>query len=244
MHIDEEKCDGCGLCAPNCAEGAIQIINGKAKLVADNLCDGLGACLGHCPRGAITVEQRPADDFDHDAVKRHLAATQTKSNPLSQSPPAPAAHAGGCPGSRMRMMRPAAMASAPAADASTPSQSRLSHWPVQLALVPPQGPMWQDADVLIAADCVPFAYPDFHEKLLAGRSIAIACPKLDDIGPYVQKLAMIFAANNIKSITVAHMEVPCCRGIVRLVHEALVLAGREDIPVNDATIGVDGARCN
>lgn len=237
VHIDEEKCDGCGQCVPSCAEGALRVIEGKARLVAEKLCDGLGACLGTCPRGAITVEERPADEFDHEAVKRQLQVMEPATHEHVH------AHGGMCPGSRMRMMRPAA--AMPVADATTTDSaaatSQLGHWPVQLALVPTGGPIWQDAHVLIAADCVPFAYSQFHEKLLAGRSLAIACPKLDDVEPYVRKLAMIFAQNNILSITVAHMQVPCCHGIVRLVRQAMALARREDIPASTITIRVDGA---
>lgn len=254
VHIDESRCDGCGVCVPSCAEGALQIIEGKAKLVADRLCDGLGACLGHCPQDAIRVEERAAEEFDEQAVHAHLHPKPTPPQPrlspaplpqapgiapaaLPQAPGLAPAHQGGCPGSRMRALRPQ-MPAAPADSSDQPS--RLSHWPVQLALVPPSGPMWKDAHVLIAADCVPFAYPQFHEKMLAGKALAIACPKLDDVQPYIQKLAMIFAANSIQSITVAHMEVPCCTGIVRVVHAALAQAGRYDIPLHDITIGVDG----
>jgi NAD-dependent dihydropyrimidine dehydrogenase PreA subunit len=246
VHIDEEKCDGCGLCVPNCAEGAIKIINGKAKLLAENLCDGLGACLGHCPKGAIHIEERPAADFDEHAVQQHLnqqeapVAHFTLTPSLSSLMPhsSPIAHTG-CPGSGMRMLqrKPAQPASA-AGSLQRPSQ--LGQWPVQLALVPVAGPIWENADVLIAADCVPFAYPEFHEQMLAGKTLAIACPKLDDIEPYVQKLATIFANNPIQSITVAHMEVPCCTGIVRIVHAALALSGRTDLPVRDITIGIHG----
>lgn len=245
VQIDEGKCNGCGLCIPNCAEGALRIINGKARLVADKLCDGLGACLGTCPMGAITIEERPADEFDEQAVHQHLHSSPAVpvQEPLAAFPHgsilSQGGAAGGCPGSRMRMLR---SRSSPASESSAAGErpSRLAQWPVQLALVPPTGAMWEDADVLIAADCVPFAYPDFHEKLLAGRSLAITCPKLDDVRPYIQKLAMIFAGNSIRSITVAHMEVPCCTGIVRVVQMALVQAGREDIPLHDIMIGIDG----
>ena len=245
VHIDEDKCDGCGLCVPNCAEGAIKIINGKAKLVADNLCDGLGACLGHCPQGAITIEERPADAFDEQAVHHHLHAPAAPAKPAPAPAPTPAPahqhHSGGCPGSRMRVLptAPRPMQPSPARPAG-PGASRLSQWPVQLALVPTGGPIWQDADVLIAADCVPFAYPDFHEKMLAGKRLAIACPKLDDVRPYVEKLAQIFANNSIRSVTVAHMQVPCCSGIVRVVHMALAMSGKTDIELHDITIGIDG----
>lgn len=221
VKIDEDKCDGCGLCIPSCAEGAIQVIDGKARLVADNLCDGLGNCLGVCPQDAITVEQRDADAFDEEAV----AAAQP-------SKPAPA---GGCPGMALRKLEP----TAPAAEAPART-SQLAQWPVQLHLLPPHGDIWRDADVLFAADCVPFAMPDFHEKLLAGKTLAIACPKLDDAGAYVAKLAEVFADNAIRSISVAHMEVPCCFGLWRIVEEALAQAGKADLPVREITVRVNG----
>ena len=260
VHIDQDKCDGCGLCVPNCAEGAIQVIDGKARLVADRLCDGLGACLGHCPKDAIRVEERPADEFDQSAViaQMHRAAqvvapiftpmapAEVSSHAMlhpahrvgvSQlTDPAASGHTGGCPGSRMRMMqRPSA---APTEGEAAPSQLR--QWPVQLTLLPSSGPIWQDADVLLAADCVPFAYPAFHQEMLAGKTLAIACPKLDDCEPYVQKLAAIFANNSVRSVTVARMEVPCCGGLVRLAQLALAQAGREDIPFKTIIVKVDG----
>jgi NAD-dependent dihydropyrimidine dehydrogenase PreA subunit len=234
VRIDEEKCDGCGQCVPNCAEGALKIINGKARLVGENLCDGLGACLGHCPQDAIIIEERPAALFDEHAVEVHLRRQHPAPPPL---PVAHHSHADGCPGSRMQMLQPP---KPPRPTASGDRPSRLGQWPVQLALVPVAGPIWQDADVLIAADCIPFAYPDFHEKMLAGKTLAIACPKLDDIEPYIQKLTAIFANNTLRSITIAHMEVPCCGGIVHAVHIALNQSGRHDIPVQDITVGIDG----
>ena len=247
--IDEDKCNGCGLCIPNCAEGAIRIIEGKARLVAENLCDGLGACLGHCPMDAIHVQERPAEEFDEHAVAAHLAREKAAQAPAAHAEAAAADQGqcagdhgrgmGGCPGSRMRMLDRVPRAAAPAGQGQ-PRPSQLGQWPVQLALVPVGGPMWQDADVLIAADCVPFACADFHEKLLAGKSLAIACPKLDDLEPYVEKLTAILANNTVRSITVAHMEVPCCSGIVWAVKTALEQSGRGDLEMKDVTIGVDG----
>jgi len=255
--IDEGKCNGCGLCIPNCAEGAIRIVDGKAKLVGENLCDGLGACLGHCPMDAITIEQRTADAFDERAVHEHLTAERDAREMLREVKQAASGGcpSGGCPGAAMRELK---LATAPACGCSADSAcgadspaaygcdeapaavSELRHWPVQLGLVPVRGAMWRDADVLIAADCVSVACPDFHRRLLAGRSLAIACPKLDDVGPYETKLATIFAENPIRSVTVAHMEVPCCSGIVRLVEQALTRSGRTDIPLRNVTVGIDG----
>lgn len=235
VRIDEDKCDGCGLCVPDCAEGAIQIIDGKARLVAENLCDGLGNCLGACPNDAITIEERPAEQFDEAAVRAHL-----KQRPAEEPGKLPC----GCPGTMMRKLKPATTEAGSARlgegeGASRPSH--LSHWPVQLTLLPVGGDIWRDADVLIAADCVGFAMPDFQERLLAGKTLAIACPKLDDVEPYVDKLASIFANSTIRSLTVAHMEVPCCSGIVTVVKEALQRSGRTDIPLRDVTVGVSGS---
>ena len=235
VKIDEDKCDGCGLCVPDCAEGAIKVIDGKARLLAENLCDGLGACLGVCPTDAITIEERPADEFDEAAVEaRKQADEATAAAPAAPTPC-------GCPGTMLRDLTPPPAAE-PAPTPAAPRTSRLSQWPVQLSLLPPGGAMWDDADVLIAADCVAFAMPDFHERLLADKKLAIACPKLDDVQPYIDKLAAVFTGAAVKSVTVAHMEVPCCTGIVVVVRKALAQAGREDIPVNDITIGLDGTR--
>ena len=241
VKIDEEKCNGCGDCVPSCAEGAIKIIDGKAKLVADKLCDGLGACLGHCPMDAITVEERPAEEFDHKAVEKHMARPAAKFAPV-MTPMAPMSRPGqvslgghgGCPGSRMQTFE-----SRPAAAAPTGAPTALRQWPVQLTLLPPAGPLWQDTDVLIAADCVPFAYPEFHSQMLSGKTLAIACPKLDDVEPYVQKLTAIFANNNVKSVTVARMEVPCCSGLTRVVQMAIQQSGAQ-IPFKEIVIGIRG----
>jgi Pyruvate/2-oxoacid:ferredoxin oxidoreductase delta subunit len=217
VKIDESKCDGCGLCATACAEGAIKIINGKAKLVSDIYCDGLGACLGHCPQDAITIEKRDAAAFDEKATEEHLKDQKT---PM---PHAPQPHAGGCPGMAMRTMKPAAAAAAVAVNDKAPSQ--LAQWPVQLALVSPMAPYFQDADVILAADCVAFAMGDFHNTLLKGNGLAIACPKLDDVEPYVSKLAEIVKA--ARSLKVVHMEVPCCFGLVRLAQAAITASGKQ-----------------
>ena len=236
VKIDEQKCNGCGDCAPSCAEGAIKIINGKARLVADNLCDGLGACLGHCPMGAITVEERLADDFDEKAVH---AQTEAKFHP-APAPPAMMPQHAGCPGSRIQMLQPVNVPMATPGSNDAFASSMLRQWPVQLTLLPPQGPIWQNADVLLAADCVPFAYPQFHQTMLAGKTLAIACPKLDDVEPYIDKLSHIFANNSIRSLTVARMEVPCCGGLTRLVRAALERSGRQDLEIQEIVVGISG----
>ena len=241
IKIDEDKCNGCGQCVTACAEGAIQMVNGKAKLVSETYCDGLGACLGHCPVDAITIEQREAAEFDEAATHEYLKQLDAqKAQPAPQTAP-PKKDAGFvCPGMRA-MQFDKAVASKPAA-AETQSGSRpsqLAQWPVQLHLVSPMAPYFAEAELVLTADCVPFAMADFHEKLLAGRAIAIACPKLDDTGPYVEKLAQLIKHNNLKSITVVHMEVPCCTGLVRIAQQAIALAGVE-VPFKDITISLQG----
>ena len=207
VKIDEEKCNGCGQCVSACAESAIEIIDGKAKLVSDVYCDGLGACLGECPQDAITIEEREASGFDEEAVKRRQAA-------LEKSKPLPC----GCPGTAVRNLGAGKPAAAP--DAGESGTSQLGHWPVQLRLVPPGAPFLKGADLLISADCVPFAVPDFHKRYLAGRAVLVGCPKLDDIEFYRKKLKDIFREAAPRSVTVLRMEVPCCAGVVHAVHEA------------------------
>jgi len=224
VKIDEEKCNGCGLCVPACAEGAIQIINGKAKLIADNLCDGLGACLGDCPQDAITIEQREADYFDEQAVTTSQSAVKAP------------VHGGGCPSAQAQKLSPAPI-SVTAKTETGPSQ--LGNWPVQLKLVPPNAPFLTGADLLLAADCVPFAYPDFHQKYLSGKTLLIGCPKLDDVEAYLEKLTAILSQNDIQRLTVLHMEVPCCTGLLSLAHQALAASGK-DIPFEAVTIGIKG----
>ena len=224
VEIDEKKCNGCGLCIPSCAEGALQIVDGKARLVKDVYCDGLGACLGECPQGAITIIQREAEEFDEEAAEEHVKNTRR----------APAA---GCPSTQTMQFttdeKPAA--------ATTEQASRLSTWPVQLKLLPPSAPFLKNADLLIAADCVPFAYADFHEHMLKDRILAIGCPKLDDVNLYRNKLAAVFRSNNIRSVTIATMEVPCCFGLTRLVQDAMELSGRK-VPLKQVTISVKGEK--
>ncbi len=236
VQIDEAKCDGCGLCVPSCAEGAIKIVNGKAQLAADNLCDGLGACLGECPQDAIRIIERAAGAFDETAVAKQLhAASAAETVAEARSPHGQ--HAGGCPGSRMMTLTPPAPASDAIAAGSRPSS--LGQWPVQLQLVPTNAPYFQGADLLIAADCVPFAYADFHRDFLADKGVVVGCPKLDDNQFYLHKLTELFRASTIKSITVVRMEVPCCGGIVVAARQALAASGRE-IPFREVTIGING----
>lgn len=240
ISIDQELCDGCGNCVTACAEGAIAIIDGTARLVSDTYCDGLGACLGHCPQGAITIIQREAPAFDEQAVARHLEARATHEPAALPGPglnvlSGLSGGGGGCPGSRPRLLEPAAVAAAGA-----DSFSKLRHWPVQLHLVPPTASFFRDADVLLAADCVAFALGDFHHSHLAGRSLAIACPKLDSNQEvYLAKLVVMIDEAEIRSLRVMVMEVPCCGGLVRLVEEALRRA-RRSLAADCLVVGTGG----
>jgi Pyruvate/2-oxoacid:ferredoxin oxidoreductase delta subunit len=234
VRIDEDKCNGCGLCIPNCAEGALQIVDGKAKLMSEKFCDGLGACLGHCPEDAITVIEKEAEEFDEKAVEAYLHKKQ-EAKPESKPQPAPVFT--GCPSSRaMHFKVPEANAES---SSVTPAVSQLAHWPVQLKLVPINAPYFQDADLLIAADCVPFAYPDFHRDFLKGKAVVVGCPKLDDVQYYKEKLTEIFKTNSIKSITLPHMEVPCCFGLVKATEDAIAASGK-NIPLKKVKIGIRG----
>ena len=228
IRIDEEKCDGCGLCVPACAEGALQIIDGKAKLVSEIYCDGLGACLGECPQGAITIEERAAEEFDEEATKLHLGEKKHVEEEL----------ACGCPSATVTQFeKPAATG---VARSEAPSQQpTLTHWPVQLTLVPPTAPFLQGTDLLLAADCVPFAYAGFHQDFLKNHSLLVACPKLDDFQAHLKKLTDVLRQSQVKSLTVVHMEVPCCFGIVHMARQAIQLSGK-DIPFEEVTVGVKG----
>jgi len=232
VKIDAEKCNGCGLCIPNCAEGALQIVDGKAKLITDKFCDGLGACLGHCPEDAITVIEREAEKFDEKAVEAFIHQKEE-----TQPQPQPTPVFTGCPSARAMQFK----VTEPKTDSasSTPSVSQLTQWPVQLKLVPVNAPYFQDADLLIAADCVPFAYPDFHQDFLKGKAVVVGCPKLDDIQYYKEKLTEIFKTNSIKSVTVPYMEVPCCFGLVKVTEDAIAASGK-NIPLKKVKIGIRG----
>ena len=211
IRIDEEKCNGCGQCVEACAEGALQLVEGKARLVSESYCDGLGACIGECPQGAISFERRVAEDFDERAVEAHLRRNAGQ------------------------------FQAARGAGRSAGQASALGQWPVQLALVPPTAPYFQGADLLVSANCVPFAYADCHADLLSGKAVVVGCPKLDDAEFYMQKLAAILSASDIRSITVAIMEVPCCRGLERIVRRAVAQAGKK-VPIEVVTIGIQGEK--
>jgi NAD-dependent dihydropyrimidine dehydrogenase PreA subunit len=199
IEIDETKCTGCGLCIPGCAEGALAIVDGKARIVKDMYCDGLGACLGHCPEDALRIIEREADEFDEEAAMAHVRRMGGE-----HAAPHQTGHTG-CPSAGMMRMTPCDTANVPAGQVG----SVLSHWPVQIRLVPPHAPFLQDTDLLIAGDCCPVATPDFHSRFLAGRTVMIGCPKFDNAGEYVERLTQVFARNRINSVTVLEMEVPC-----------------------------------
>jgi NAD-dependent dihydropyrimidine dehydrogenase PreA subunit len=233
--IDEALCNGCGECVPSCAEGALEIVDGKARMLAEKYCDGLGACLGECPQGALRIIERLADDFDEAAVEELL-----KGRPQIKAPP-PASPPVGCPSAKLRMF--ASQDQCQAANKPTASlpagSSALSHWPVQIRLVPASAPFLRDCDLLVAADCTALAYPDFHRDFLAGRAVLMGCPKFDDAPAYVQKFKEIFETAHPRSVTMVIMEVPCCGNMRNIVAEALKLSGRE-IKFSEAVIGVRG----
>jgi Fe-S-cluster-containing hydrogenase component 2 len=233
IEIDEERCDGCGQCVPDCAEGALKVVDGKVKVLADIYCDGLGACLEACPTDALKIVEREADEFDEEAVEELLKTMKGKQEK------APAAVTASGPAG-LKMETPCQAANKPRFDlAPEKSGSSLSHWPVQIRLVPAQAPFLQNADLLVAADCVPVAYPNFHRDLLAGRAIMMGCPKFDDANGYVQKFIEVFQKAKPKSIKLAIMEVPCCGGMRMIVKEALKQAGM-DIPLEEVIVTARG----
>ena len=275
IKIDPEKCNGCGQCIPNCPEGALQIIDGKARLVSDLFCDGLGACIGYCPQGAIDVEEREAEAYNEKKVMdnivkqgkntiiahlKHLKEHNefgylkeamdylvTKGIRIRPGDLTDTVASGpcGCPGAKVVDSRLGDRHLFSGKEQDRKKEpfpgSRLGTWPVQLKLVPAFAPFLNDADILIAADCVPFAYADFHEDLLKGKILLVGCPKLDDIAYYKEKISQIVANNDVKSITYAHMEVPCCFGFLPVIKDAIAQSGKK-IPFSDVTISVKGER--
>ncbi len=269
IKINEEKCNGCGVCVPNCPEGALQIIDGKARLVGELLCDGIGACIGNCPEGAIEIEKREADSYDElkvianivkagDAVlKAHLkhlkdhnqkeyldiALQYLKKNNIAvpndadnENKPLPC----GCPGTLTKDFRKESSASPDTASQSGPIKSELRQWPTQLHLVNPNAPYFQDCDLLITADCVAFTFGDFHRRFLKAKTLVMFCPKLDTtLAIYLEKLTNIIQNNQINSITIVKMEVPCCNGTLNLTEEALKRSGK-NIVIKEYTISIRG----
>jgi Pyruvate/2-oxoacid:ferredoxin oxidoreductase delta subunit len=230
IEIDPELCDGCGSCVPSCAEGAIQIVDGKAKLVAEKYCDGLGACLGECPRGALKMVEREAEDFDEHAVEKHLEAME-KEGPVAPGP------AFTCPSAMVESYtRPA-----PECKPLEPVDrvSALTHWPVKIKLVPPNAPFLKNADLLVLADCGPIAYPKVHDELLPQKVVLIGCPKFDNIQENIDKFAEIFRKADVKSVTTVIMEVPCCAGLAYIVEKGMAGAGVR-VPHEQVVISTQG----
>ncbi len=226
VKIDEAKCTGCGLCINACAEGAIKLINGKAKLVSEVYCDGLGACIGHCPEGAITIEKREAAEFDEEATKAHLEQESVIQRQVGFV----------CPGMMAKDLK---KKSDVTGIEVTEVPSQLSHWPVQLKLVSPNAPYFADVNLLLVADCVPFAMGDFHSRFLKGHSIVVGCPKLDDAEFYIDKLAAILKTSKLKSLSVVHMEVPCCHGLTHIARQAIA-KNKIEMCFEDVTIDLQG----
>ncbi|WP_297285347.1 4Fe-4S binding protein [uncultured Brachyspira sp.] len=261
IKIDEDKCTGCGECIPDCPEGALQIIDGKARLISDLFCDGLGACIKKCPENAMTIEEREAEEYNEqkvmvniakggaNVIKAHLkhlkehgedklfneAIKYLKDNNL-EVPNMEENKPCGCPGSMQRDMRNKLKSE----NNNTHMSSELENWPIQLKLINQNAPYLDNIDLLISADCVPFTYGNFHSKFLKGKVLMMLCPKLDsDIDLYIEKLANIFKTKNIKSITIVRMEVPCCGGVEMIVEEALKKANK-NIIIKEYTISIDG----
>ncbi len=229
VEIDEERCDGCGLCVPACAEGAIQVVDGKARLLSERYCDGLGACLGECPNDALRIIEREAEEFDEEAVEEHLEAEVSEG-----------VMACGCPSSQVQGFAPSAQGQE--GQEAAPQQragSALSHWPVQIRLVPATAPFLRGADLLVVADCTPVAYPNFHQDFLAGKVVMVGCPKFDEAQQYVEKFGEIFKVANIRSVTVAVMEVPCCQGLPVIVRKGMEAAGKK-VPMEVVIVSTRG----
>jgi Pyruvate/2-oxoacid:ferredoxin oxidoreductase delta subunit len=233
IQIDEEKCSGCGECVSACAEGAIELVQGKARLVSENYCDGLAACLGECPEGALTIVEREADAFDPEAVEDYLKAKKGGGPaPVVETMPC------GCPSTQIRIF-PTLCTSGEQPASREQVSSELRHWPVQIKLVPPTAPFLKGSDLLVASDCTPVAYPSFHSDFLKGKTVMMGCPKFDDVQEYVDKFTAIFRAAGIKSVTVLIMEVPCCSKMPAIVRAAMEAAGKE-IPTEVVVIGASG----
>ncbi|MBN2807962.1 MAG: 4Fe-4S binding protein [Deltaproteobacteria bacterium] len=240
IEIDEELCDGCGLCVPACDEGAIQIINGKAKTVAEKYCDGLGACLGDCPQGAITMVERLADDFDPEAVEEYLKERNSESSAPAAAKTensSAATLACGCPSTQLQTLTTCNCNDSQKIS-GTPV-SALGHWPVQIRLIPAHAPFLNHADILILADCAAVAYAGLHQELLKNRVVMMGCPKFDNLPDYEERFTEMFTKNEIKSVTVVTMEVPCCSGLPVAVKKALQKAGK-NVPVKEMVIGLKG----
>ncbi len=238
IEIDEEKCDGCGQCIIACAEGALELVDGKAKLVSDVYCDGLGACLGECPQGAINIVEREAEEFDEEKVHERLKELEEASKEKTGEAAAESELPCGCPSSVTMDLKSGE--SSPASQGTDADvASRLGHWPIKLQLLAPHAPFLKDSDLILMADCSAAAYPNLHRDFLPDRAIALGCPKLDDLEAHIEKLADILGAARPRSLTVLYMEVPCCRGFVFAAQKAAEQAG-VDLPIKAIMIGRTG----
>ena len=236
IDIDEELCDGCGNCIPSCAEGALEIIDGKARVIADVYCDGLGACLGECPTGALSIVERKADEFDETAVEELLEKQKAQKAQKKVTLPM----GGGCPSARLESFPgPRAGGRAPASPQAGDTPSALTHWPVQIMLVPPTAPFLKGADLLVLADCVPVAFPTLHRDFLDGKAVMMGCPKFDDAEGYIEKFSQICSQSGIRSITSVVMEVPCCSALPTIVKKGMALSGNR-IPMEEVVISTRG----
>jgi len=244
--IDENLCDGCGNCASACSEGALQIIDGKAKLVKEDFCDGFGDCMGECPTGALKIEEKESRPFDIQATKDYLLRTRGK-EAVTKMEEAQRKHEGheknqpkplpcGCPGSLSQTIKLREKSLDIPGEQTEP---QLRNWPVQITLLPLKAPYYENADLLVAADCCAYAHAGFHGNFIKGHTLAVGCPKLDNAAAYTEKLAAIIRGNTITSVAIAYMEVPCCTGLVRLVEEAVRLSGKK-IPVHKTQFGIRG----
>ena len=235
IQIDEEKCTGCGQCILACAEGALALVDGKAKLVGEIYCDGIGACIGECPEGALTIVKREADEFDEEAVEKHLQNAHKSGINIEDSPQKTLAC--GCPSSVMTTLEKKRQSD----PAGTPlaGVSELGHWPIKLQLLGPHAPFLRGADLILLADCAAVAYPNLHQHLLKDRAVAMGCPKLDNLENHIQRLAEILKGASPQSLTVVHMEVPCCKAFVSAAHEAIRRSGAH-VPLNYIVIARDG----
>ncbi len=228
IEIDEELCTGCGECVPDCAEGSLEIVDGKARLAGDRLCDGLGACLGSCPTGALKIVEREAEEFDEDAVQTFLDEKKKK-----QGRPA-----GGCPSARFTTLSP--LSPCEAANVAGPQTgSALSHWPVQIRLIPPAAPFLENCDLLVAADCTAVSYAGIQRDFITGRVVMMGCPKFDDAQMYVDRFTEIFQTRKLKSLTILIMEVPCCAGMLQIIKKAYDNAG-SSVPVRQVVVSTRG----
>jgi NAD-dependent dihydropyrimidine dehydrogenase PreA subunit len=255
IEIDEERCNGCGDCIVGCAEGALQLVDGKAKLVKENFCDGFGDCVGTCPTGALQIIERDAEAFDEEATIEHVRKTGGEEavkrmmdaaivhEAKEKDPKKEAQKSGGCPGKQVRMANRVSGSGQEATGERISGQvikSDLEQWPIQLHLVPPTAPFFDGKELVVLSTCSPVASPDVHWRYVRGRSLVVACPKLDKTEGYVEKLSAIMAQNNIPKVIIVRMQVPCCGGLTMITQQAHQASGRTDLVVEEVTIGLDG----